>query len=141
MFKNSAKTCAVVNLFSSQYYLQKKTKLSQERLYLVSGRFVKVFYKTTGWSQEDHFWVVPRVVVLYRFDCTLIGTSTLQTLIFLSHMYWMPNLEKTRIINNPQIFCYVRYEISANYPLFLKIKLDRSKTIPIFVSQSLIYQN
>ena len=56
-------------------------------------------------------------------------------------MYWMPNLEKTRIINNPQIFCHVRYEISANYPLFLKIKLDRSKTIPIFVSQSLIYQN
>ena len=37
-----------------------KTKTYQERPHLVSGRFIKVFYKTTTF--DDH-------VALYRFDC------------------------------------------------------------------------
>ena len=36
----------------------------------------------------------------------------------------------------PQKFCYVGYEVSANYPLFLNIKLDRNKTISVFVAHS-----
>ena len=30
--------------------------------------------------------------------------------------------------------CYTSYKISANYPLFLNIKLDRNKMISIFVA-------
>ena len=37
-----------------------KTKTYQERQHLVSGCFIKVFYKTTTF--DDH-------VALYRFDC------------------------------------------------------------------------
>ena len=36
---------------------------------MVKGCFIKVFCKTTP-VQNDHFWVVPRVIVLCRFDCT-----------------------------------------------------------------------
>ena len=51
----------------------------------------------------------------------------------------MPDLEKTRNINiliYSKKICYAGYEISANYPLFLNTKLDRNKTISIFVAHS-----
>ena len=50
----------------------------------------------------------------------------------------MPDLEKTKNIDYPQVFCYTGYEISANYPLSLNIKLDRNKTISISVAHSWI---
>ena len=37
-----------------------------------------------------------------------------------------------------QKFRYTSYEIFANYTLFLNIKLDRNKTISIFVAHSCI---
>ena len=37
-----------------------------------------------------------------------------------------------------QKLCYVGYEISANYLIFLNTKLDRNKTISIFVAHSWI---
>ena len=54
-------------------------------------------------------------------------------------MYWMPDLErKLEILIYSQKLCYAGYEISANYPLFLNIKLDRNKAISIFVAHSWI---
>ena len=71
---------------------------------------------------------------------TLIGTSTLQTLIFPYHKYWMSDLEKTRkeILIHPKNFITSATKISANYPLFIYIKFDRNKTISIFVAHSWI---
>ena len=51
----------------------------------------------------------------------------------------MPDLEKKlEILIYPQKLCFAGYEISANYPFFLNIKLDRNKTISIFVARSWI---
>ena len=38
----------------------------------------------------------------------------------------------------PQKFRYASYKISANYLLFLNIKLDRNKTVSIFLAHSWI---
>ena len=70
------------------------------------------------------FWI-KEIIVLYR--SYLIGTGTLQTLIFPRHMYRMPDLEKVKLLIHPQKFCYVGYEIYANYPLFLKSNLTEIK--------------
>ena len=41
----------------------------QEQPHLVSGHFIKVFFsKDDQPAQDSHFWVVPTVVVLYKFD-------------------------------------------------------------------------
>ena len=71
---------------------------------------------------------------------TLIGISTLQTLISPYHKYWMPDLQKKKLqtLMYSQKLCYTGYEISANYPLFLNTKLDRNETISIFVAHSWI---
>ena len=50
----------------------------------------------------------------------------------------MPDLEKIEILIYPQKFRYASYKTSANYPLFLNIKLDGNKTVSIFVAQSWI---
>ena len=47
LFKNGTKTCAIANLYSSKYYHGKKIKTCQEQSYLVNGRLIEVFYKTT----------------------------------------------------------------------------------------------
>ena len=47
----------------------------------------------------------------------------------------MSDLQKTKNINIPKKkLCNAGYEISADYPLFLNIKLDRNKTISIWVA-------
>ena len=53
----------------------KKTKTCQERPNLASGWLIQIFHKAETF-QGDHFWVVPIMVVLYRFDCTYIYVST-----------------------------------------------------------------
>ena len=58
---------------------------------------------------------------------TVIGTSTLQTLISPCQKYRMPDSKKLEILIYPQKFCYTGYEISTNYPLFLKTKLDKKQ--------------
>ena len=69
ILKNGTTTHAIVNLYSSKYQGGKKIKTCQEQSHLVKGCFIKVFCKTIP-VQNDHFWVVPRVIVLCRFDCT-----------------------------------------------------------------------
>ena len=54
--------------------------------------------------------------------------------LFPCHEYWMPDLQKSININMLPDICYASYEISANYPLFLNIKLDSNKMISIFVA-------
>ena len=49
----------------------------------------------------------------------------------------MPNLEKLEILICQEKFCYAGYKISANYSLFLDIKLDRNK-ISVFVAHTWI---
>ena len=50
-------------------YSGEKTRIYSERPHLASGCLLKCFIR---WQlvQDNHFWVVSRVVVLYRFDCT-----------------------------------------------------------------------
>ena len=51
----------------------------------------------------------------------------------------MPDLEqKLETLIYPQKLCYAGYEISANYPFFLNIKLDRNKAISTFTAHSSI---
>lgn len=52
-------------------YLQKDVFTIRDSLWRKKNLedFVKVFYKTTI-CPRNHFWVVPRLVVLYRFDCS-----------------------------------------------------------------------
>ena len=52
----------------------------------------------------------------------------------------MPDLEKTGNINIPKYFYCSGYEVTAIYPLFLNIEIDRDKTISIFVAHSWIYK-
>ena len=60
------------------------------------------------------------VITFYR--PYLVGTSILQSLIPLA--------------KSTECLIYVGYKISANYPLFLNIKLDRNKTVTFFVAHS-----
>lgn len=52
----STKRC----IYYKRFTLEEKNKNLED--------FVKVFYKTTI-CPRNHFWVVSRLVVLYRFDC------------------------------------------------------------------------
>ena len=49
----------------------KKTKTCSEQTHLASGSFWRYFIRRPP-VQDDHFWVVPRVVVLNKFDCMLV---------------------------------------------------------------------
>ena len=59
------KTCVIANFNSSKYYRGKKLKTYKERPHLV---FIELFLRRSP-AQGDHFWMVRRVVVLYRLDC------------------------------------------------------------------------
>ena len=80
-------------LIQANITMGKKLKTCQERPHLFSGHFIKVFYKTTT-CPDDHFWVVPKVVILYRFDCTYI---------FLPNQPWKQKTVSGRLI---QVWLY-----------------------------------
>ena len=46
--------------------------------------------------------------------------------------------KKPKILIYPKKLCNAGYQISADYPLFLNIKLDRNKTISIWVAHNFI---
>ena len=70
ILKNDTKTRAITNLYSSKYCCGKKLKTCQEWSHLVSGRFIKMFYKTTTCSRWPLLSGPKSGRLIYRFNCT-----------------------------------------------------------------------
>ena len=73
----------------------------------------------------------------YYFRC-MVGSMHL---IFPAVVLNAWHKKKLEILIYPQKLCYDDYEISANYSLFLNIRLDKNQAILIFVGHSRISKN
>ena len=94
-----------------------------------------------------HIYIYVYVYVIYMYEdinilCTLFRFPRCYFRCRHEHApsFFCPGIEglaqkKLEILICPKL-CYAGYKISANYPLFLIIKLDRNKTISIFVVHS-----
>ena len=84
-----------------QFFFSVKTALIQKPTHLVFSQFE---------------FLMKEIIILswhyFNWHKCLTNTN------FPRHKYWMPDLEKTRNIKIHTKFCYVDYEVSANYQLF-----------------------
>ena len=89
----------------------KKTKNLPERPHLLSGLFIKVFYKTTTCPRLPLLSVPKsgRLIVLYRFDC-------IKFIIFLKDLVAFINYQF-----QPMILCIAIFLLSICYYLFYVI--------------------
>ena len=70
ILNNNTKTHAIANLSSNNYCCEKKLKICQEWRHLVSGRFTKMFYKTTTCPRRPLLSGPKSGHLIYRFHCT-----------------------------------------------------------------------
>ena len=102
IFKNCTKTRSCKSLFKQILPWEKKTKNLPERPHLLSGLFIKVFYKTTTCPRLPLLSVPKsgRLIVLYRFDC-------IKFIIFLKDLVAFINY--LSVSTNDFMYCYFSF--------------------------------
>ena len=63
-------------------------------------------------AQDDHFWVVPKVVMLYRFDCS---SSCVRYFLFSHQIIVLQKLWKMLLISSNKLFSFSRYSNFCNF--------------------------
>ena len=119
IFKNGTKTCAIANLYSSKYYHWKKIKTCKERPYLISGRFMlqRCFIRLPP-TQDDLFCMVPRMVVLYRFDCMIIYQHHYEYKIAMRSIDKSCKLPLLKPLIDYYLYFTLRFHILVDYSLY-----------------------
>ena len=73
IFKNDTKTRATSNLYSSKYHSGEKNKRPAKNDHIWLVVVLSTCFIRRPPAQDYHSWMVPIVVVLYRFDCNHIN--------------------------------------------------------------------